>query len=29
MIVNCTKRLPDDKLKTVADIMLKLIDLTE
>lgn len=29
MIVNCAKRLPDDKLKTVADIMLKLIDLTE
>lgn len=29
MIVNCAKRLPDDKLKTVADIMLKLIDLAE
>lgn len=29
MIMNCAKRLPDAKLKTVADIMLKLIDLTE
>ncbi|MDE7122684.1 MAG: helix-turn-helix domain-containing protein [Oscillospiraceae bacterium] len=29
MIMNCAKRLPDDKLKTIADIMLKLIDLTE
>ncbi|MDE6834554.1 MAG: helix-turn-helix domain-containing protein [Ruminococcus sp.] len=29
MIMNCAKRLSDDKLKTVADIMLKLIDLTE
>ena len=29
MIMNCAKRLPDDKLKTVADIILKLIELSD
>ncbi len=29
IIQGCLKRLPDDKLKTVADIMMKLTELTE
>lgn len=29
MINSCTKRLPDDKLKIVADIVLKLVELSE